>query len=220
MDESGAQDETVKASSTDLSHEFVRIDEEKERLRRLADQLGLKQTTGSGPETPPQPRAMEPQRSPDEESGARRAGRSRKVHSRRPSLSLSRIPAQPASPRRPAIGTADGWRRPDALLESLSGFVPVALFDEMKRERDELFFRLTKVEVERPQIEKLRGALTDMELEVKRLETEIQRRRRSPATGPSESLRLCYRRWLMLRRCRELMFSDYMACRRTDRDEV
>ena len=98
--------------------------------------------------------------------------------------------------------------------------MPAALFDEMKRERDELFFRLTKVEVERPQIEKLRQALTDMELEVKRLETEIQRRQRPPTTGQSESVRLCYRRWLMLRWRRELMFSDYLACCRTDSSEV
>jgi len=220
MDESGAQDGAVEARSTDLSHEFVRIDEEKERLRRLADQLGLKQSAGSDPETPPQPRPMEPYRSPSEESGVPGAVSSRKVHSRRPSLPLSGTPAQHPSPRRLATETADGSRRPDPLLESLSGFVPAALFDEMKRERDELFFRLTKVEVERPQIDKLRRALTGMELEVKRLEMEIQRRRRSPAAGQSEPMRLCYRRWLILRRCRELMFSDYLACRRTDKGEI
>jgi predicted RNase H-like nuclease (RuvC/YqgF family) len=101
----------------------------------------------------------------------------------------------------------------------LSGFVPTALYDEMKRERDELFFRLARLESERSQVQQVRRALDIMEAEIRRLEAEIRRRQAAvaPAAG-LEELRRAYRRWLDLRRRRALRFGDFLAVRRTDPD--
>jgi hypothetical protein len=244
-DEPGAQDGTLETHSADLSVEFERIDEEKERLRRLADQLGLKrpapeepedtsQPAESGPLPSPAPEAKPPEETTPSQPAAlgresdppslstsdEKAEKHRKVHVRRPSLPQSASHASPEAARRRHSSGGDAGRLSAPMLESLSGFVPTAIFEEMKRERDELFFRLTQLEVERSQIDQLRSALSTMEGEVQRLESEIKRRRRSPTAEHAETLRLCYRRWLALRRRRPLMFSDYLACRRSEREKA
>ena len=263
----------------DLSQEFERIVEEKARLRRLADQLGLHSPargseTESGPaatssatsaaapaiapapEAPPPAgggvpanpdstaaparvsplRPVPPQEGPEAVRGRPAAapapagqgtdpGEAAAPHHRRPSLPLAPSPEAPP-PQTPARG---GASRPAAsashppstrILEALTGFVPAALYEEMKRERDELFFRLTKLEMERSEVERVRRSLDAMEKEVRRLEGEIQRRRSGHAgDARAEPLRLSYRRWLELRQRRPVHFSDYLACRRGDRED-
>jgi len=181
-------------------------------------------------------RAGDRPRGGDDDAGPRSSAR-QDAHRRRPSLPLAPPPQTPASqtPARgagspasqaPARGAASGATasasRPPStqILEALTGFVPAALYEEMKRERDELFFRLTKLEMERSEVERVRRSLDVMEKEVRRLEGEIQRRRSVHAGDlRAEPLRLSYRRWLELRQRRPVRFSDYLACRRGDREE-
>jgi hypothetical protein len=221
------------AAGADLSQEFERIDVEKERLRRLAAHLGFEAAPPDEPPAepvraeaaapPPDPlgAAPPPQRPVEERGPAPRP---------RPSIPLGDSAVQPPGAPHAAGGAA---RRPPSrerrelgagarsapLLEALSGFVPAALYDEMKRERDELFFRLARLESERSQVQQVRRALDIMEAEIRRLEAEIRRRQTAvaPAAG-LEELRRAYRRWLDLRRRRPLRFGDFLAVRQTEAD--
>jgi hypothetical protein len=199
------------AAGSDLTQEFERIDVEKERLRRLAAHLGFDESESapapaSEPAAPvrPIPAAAPPP-----------------SHHPRPSLPLGA--ASELSPRRPQAGPGaarashSAARGAAPILEALNGFVPAALYGEMKQERDELFFRLARLESERSQVQQVRRALDIMEAEIRRLEAEIRRRRAASAPSAGmEELRRAYRRWLDLRRRRSLRFSDFLAVRRTD----
>lgn len=208
--------EAAEAPSSELAQELERIDGEKVRLRLLAQRLGL-----SPAATPPVPRAHpEPQPSTgalDRRSQPAPEERPERRHVRRPSLPPSSEPDVSAPPRALEAPALERPRAP-ALLEALTGFVPAALYDEMKRERDELFFRLAKLEMERSHVESVRRSLDAVEAEVRRLEEEV-RRRRAADGGGVEPLRLAYRRWLRLRQRRALRFGDYLACRRCEREE-
>ncbi|MEE9218831.1 MAG: hypothetical protein V3U98_07155 [Acidobacteriota bacterium] len=228
-------------ASMDLSQEFERIDEEKARLRLLADHLGLRERgfRSEAPVLPPPettrqpapPSAREDRSCPDDAKSApagsgphtsslsvpqaRSLRRGEGRHARRPALPL---PDGVAGAEWPAV-TSPSRQLNQSLLERLDGFVPAALFEEMKRERDELFFRLAKLEMERSNLEQLRQSLASMETEVSRLEIELRRRRAPAEQDRAEPLRLCYRRWLRLRRRQEIHFTDYLACRRAEREE-
>jgi len=214
-EESGSGETPAQASPFDLAHEFARIDGEKERLRLLADQLGL------GPAAQRPPRREHPVH-------AAEAAPERPEVPATPPPALNRAVRRaslPLSSRLLEGGPARPLPRPSAppihppsstLIEKLTGFVPGALYDEMKRERDELFFRLTKLEMERAQFERVRRSLEVVEAEVRRLEEEV-RKRRSADPHSAEPLRLSYRRWLFLRRRRAVRFTDFLACRRASR---
>ncbi len=209
------------AAPPNLADELVRIDKEKARLRRLADQLGLLEPQAR--EALPEPEPSGPASAAGAASGARRslpldAPPIERPARRRPSLPAYTPEAPAADLPRPHMGE-DGSPPPSAgLLEALAGFVPSALYDEVRRERDELFFRVTRLEVERSQVESVRRSLDAMEAEVRRLEGELRRRRAAEAAVSDEPLRLSYRRWLDLRRRRAVHFSDYLACRRQVRE--
>ena len=212
------------AAPPNLADELVRIDKEKARLRRLADQLGLLE---------PQAREALPEPcGPASAAGAASHGRRpfpldappldappiERPARRRPSLPAYTPDAPAADLPRPHMGEDSSPPPSAGLLEALAGFVPSALYDEVRRERDELFFRVTRLEVERSQVESVRRSLDAMEAEVRRLDGELRRRRAAEAAVSDEPLRLSYRRWLDLRRRRAVHFSDYLACRRLVRE--
>jgi hypothetical protein len=207
-------EDAPEAAPLELAQELERIGSEKARLRQLASQLGLK---GPAPEQSARPQGPAPAlgapeardelTSPRDITDGPASARTRRA-ARRPS-----VPIQPAHSG--GVAARPAAARP--LSEALHGFVPAALYEEMKRERDELFFRLTKLEMERSQVERVRRSLDSMQAEVRGLEEEV-RRRRGGVEHAAEPLRLSYRRWLTLRRRRPVRFSDYLACRRAERD--
>jgi hypothetical protein len=218
------------AAGSDLSQEFERIDVEKERLRRLAEHLGFEagppaDARAAEPAAPPlDPPAAGPSRAPAVEprGPALRPRASLPLAESgapapRPPHAAGATPRRSAPPRERRDSPAGGRSAP--LLEALSGFVPAALYDEMKQERDELFFRLARLESERSQVQQVRRALDIMEAEIRRLEAEIRRRQAacSPHAG-LEELRRAYRRWLDLRRRRPLRFGDFLAVRRAEEE--